>query len=117
LDQVLSNLPKSARILGLGLGCQRSTLVCWNSKTGRPLTPALSWQDGRAASSLEHSQIGQHEIHDKTGLYANPYYSAAKLRWLVDNEPKVRQAADQGVLRFGPVASYLLWHWTRGEVF
>ena len=134
LDLVLSKLSESANVLGLGVSCQRSTFILWDAKTGRPLARAPSWQDGRAyaviqgsqssrreggraASFLERLQSRQQEIHDKTGLYANPYYSALKLSWFLENDPKVRHAADRGVLRAGPVASYLLWHWTRGQVF
>src|SRR5581483_7804449 len=117
LDRVLGALPASARILALGIACQRSTIVVWDEKTGKPLARAVSWQDGRAAALLQSIAASPQQIHEMTGLYLNPYYSAPKLRWLLDNEPAVRRAADAGTLRAGPVASYLLWHWTKGEVF
>lgn len=117
LDRVLAAIPSSARILGLGLACQRSTIAAWDSRSGRPLCRVLSWQDGRAGGLLKGLSADPHRVHEMTGLYLNPYYSAPKLRWMLENEPKVRRAAEAGTLRVGPMASYLLWRWTRGEVF
>ncbi|MBI4387363.1 MAG: glycerol kinase [Elusimicrobia bacterium] len=115
LDAVLSRLPRSARVSGLGFACQRSTVVLWDSRTGKPLCRALSWQDGRASNWT--AGLGQHQgsVHEKTGLYLTAYYSAPKIRWLLDHSPAVRQAARRGRLRAGPVASYVLWRLTRGR--
>ena len=117
LDRVMAQLPTTVRVLGLGIACQRSTVVAWDAKSGRPLARAISWQDGRAAQLLATLPAKGQQVHEMTGLYLNPYYSAPKLRWLLDHEEKVRHAAESGTLRVGPVASYLLWRWTDGELF
>lgn len=117
LDAVLSRLPASCGVLGLGLSCQRSTIVLWDARDGKALCPALSWQDGRAADVLPPLLEHRKDIHRRTGLYLTPYYSAPKIRWLLEHDSKVRKAARSGGLRVGPVATYLLWRWTRGAVF
>ncbi|MBI3550663.1 MAG: glycerol kinase [Elusimicrobia bacterium] len=117
LDEALAALPKSTRVLCAGLTTQRSTFVLWDSKTGKSLCRAPSWQDGRAGEVVESVRDRQLEIHERTGLYLTPYYSAPKLRWLIDRHPAVKKALDAGRLRAGPVGTYLLYRLTRGEVF
>jgi glycerol kinase len=117
LDDVLEKVPKSARIVGVGIAAQRSTVVLWDAKTGRPACMAPSWMDGRASEIIAPLQSRQTEIHEKTGLYATPFYSAPKIRYLLDHEPKARALAEEGRLRIGPVTTYLLWKLTGGDVF
>ncbi len=117
LDLVLERLPKSVEVAALGLASQRSTLVLWDAKTGKTIGPAPSWQDGRATAIVGGLQDRQAWTHERTGLYLTPYYSAPKLRWLLDNVPAAKAAADAGTLRAGPVASFLLWRLTGGERF
>ncbi|MBI5201117.1 MAG: glycerol kinase [Elusimicrobia bacterium] len=117
LDLVLERLPKSVEVAALGLASQRSTIVLWDAKTGKPVGPAPSWQDGRASALVAPMQDRQAWTHERTGLYLTPYYSAPKLRWLLENVPQARAAADAGTLRAGPVASFLLWRLTGGERF
>ncbi|MBI5242945.1 MAG: glycerol kinase [Elusimicrobia bacterium] len=117
LDAVLLRLPRKAALAGLGLSAQRSTVVFWDAQTGKPAARSPSWQDGRAAGLLEPMQGRQQEIHERTGLYLTPYYSAPKIRFLLESESALKRLADSGRLRIGPVTTYVLWRLTRGEVF
>lgn len=117
LAEALERLGPRADVLGVGLACQRSTVVLWDAKTGEPAARAPSWQDGRAAELAASLQEHQARAHDVTGLYLTPYYSAPKIRWLLERDRSVRRLLDAGRLRVGPVASYLVWKLTGGEVF
>jgi glycerol kinase len=117
LDSVLAKLPRAAKVLGIGIASQRSTVVLWDSKTGKPACRALSWQDGRAASIIAPLRDRQADAHEKTGLYLTPYYSAPKIRWILDNEPNARRLLEEGRLMAAPVSSFLIWRLTKGEVF
>ena len=96
-------------IAAAGLATQRSTIVCWDRRTGRALSPALSWQDRRAADWLART-LGARAawIRRATGLVLSPHYGASKLRWCLDELPEVRDAARAGTLAAGPVSSYVL---------
>lgn len=115
LDELLARLSSKDKILGLGLACQRSTVVFWDKNTGRPACRALSWQDGRAAELLTTLQEHQNAAHEHTGLYLTPYYSAPKIRHVFENNPTARRLRDDGVLRAGPVSAFLTWRLTSGE--
>ncbi|MBI4425342.1 MAG: glycerol kinase [Elusimicrobia bacterium] len=117
LDQVLDALSKRTEVAALGIASQRSTFVLWDSRTGRPLTQAPSWQDGRAFELAARLQDRQAWTHERTGLYLTPYYSAPKIRWFLDNVPSTREIAQAGALRAAPVASYLLWRLSEGAAF
>jgi glycerol kinase len=117
LDLVLGKIPRSAKILGLGLASQRSTVVLWDRVTGKPAARAPSWQDGRAVSVVAPLQGHQGEAHEITGLYLTPYYSAPKMRWLIEHNPEVRRLLEAGQLMAGPVSSFLVWRLTGGELF
>ena len=117
LDHVLSRLPRNSKVLGLGIACQRSTVVFWDRKTGRPIGRALSWQDNRADGLAESLQDQKESIHHRTGLYPTPFYSAPKIHWLLQNNRAARQLAGQGRLIAAPVATYLIWRLTRGALF
>ncbi|MBI4345504.1 MAG: glycerol kinase [Elusimicrobia bacterium] len=117
LDAVLDRLPKGVEIAAVGIASQRSTIVVWDARTGRALGPALSWQDGRAVAVVAGLQDRQAWTHERTGLYLTPYYSAPKLRWLLENVPEARDAADAGTLRAGPVGTFILWRLSGGERF
>jgi len=110
IRQVLARA--GARLAGdvsaCGIATQRSTALAWRAD-GKALSPALSWQDVRARSTLERLKHGEQEIMQLTGLPLTPYYSASKLSWLLNNADSVRQCAgDQ--LRLSPLVSYLLFH-------
>lgn len=117
LDLLLARLAKKTRVVAAGLACQRSTVVLWDRRTGHPVCRAPSWQDGRAAAVVAALVGRQAEAHDTTGLYLTPYYSAPKIRWLLDNVPAARALAEAGALCAAPVGSFLIWRLTKGEVY
>lgn len=104
------------RIAGIGVANQRETVVAWDRQSGRPLSRALVWQDRRTADACEALRAAGHEaaVQAKTGLVIDPYFSATKMRWLVDHVPEVRGAADAGRLALGTVESWLLFKLTGG---
>ena len=102
----------------LGITNQRETTVLWNRATGRPVHHAIVWQDRRAeATCAELRRQGQAaRIQAKTGLVIDAYFSATKLKWLLDNVPGAKAQADRGELAFGTVDSWLVWQLTSGAV-
>lgn len=104
------------RIACIGITNQRETVVAWDRQTGQPLAPAIVWQDRRTAPLCEALRAAGHEdmVRDKTGLLLDPYFSASKMRWLLDNAPAVRAAADNGMLAFGTIESWLTFRLTGG---
>ncbi|MDD2804160.1 MAG: FGGY family carbohydrate kinase [Elusimicrobiales bacterium] len=117
LDEVLKKLPEGAEAAALGIAAQRSTVVFWDKGTGAPLAPALSWQDGRALELLGKVPLSNTKIHDLTGLYKTPYYSASKMAWALENFPEVKAAAAEGRLLAAPVATYIVWRLSGGKTF
>jgi glycerol kinase len=117
LEEVLGKLPEGAEVAALGIAAQRSTVVFWDKATGAPLAPALSWQDGRALELLAKVPLSNTKIHDLTGLYKTPYYSASKMAWALENFPEVKAAAAEGRLLAAPVASYIIWRLSGGKTF
>lgn len=108
----------SKDILGIGISNQRETTVLWNKKTGKPLYNAIVWQDRRTAEFCLKMQKQGHEpmITDKTGLLLDPYFSATKIAWILDNVEGARELAEQGDVLFGTIDCYLLWKLTGGRV-
>jgi glycerol kinase len=104
-------------IHAIGITNQRETTVLWNRKTGEPVHNAIVWQDRRAEPMCARlRQDGLTDtIRDKTGLVIDAYFSGTKLRWLLDNVPGARAAADRGELAFGTVDSWLMWQLTGGK--
>lgn len=100
----------------VGITNQRETVVAWDKKTGEPLHRAIGWQDRRTAAACEALRIAGNEeaIQQTTGLLLDPYFSATKMRWLLDNVPEVRAAADAGRLAMGTVECWLVWKLTGG---
>ncbi len=117
VNHIIKSISKSKTgISGLGVSGQRSTLILWDKDTGRPLTPAISWQDLRAVELTRQWADHRELIRSKTGLMLMPYYSAPKLRWLLDHIKGLRAKAEQGRVLCGTVNTYLIWHLTKGEV-
>jgi glycerol kinase len=117
--QVLAQARLSARdIAGIGITNQRETTVLWERATGKPIHNAIVWQDRRTAGfCAEHLALGhEREIAAKTGLLLDPYFSASKIAWLLDNVEGARAAAEAGKLAFGTIDSFLLWRLTGGKV-
>ncbi|MGA8741761.1 MAG: glycerol kinase GlpK [Terracidiphilus sp.] len=103
-------------VAAIGITNQRETVVVWERETGKAIHPAIVWQDRRTAplcQLLEERGVGE-EVSSKTGLVLDPYFSATKVRWILDNVPGARQRAERGELAFGTVDSWLIWHLTSG---
>ncbi|WP_122039895.1 glycerol kinase GlpK [Asaia bogorensis] len=106
------------RIAGLGITSQRETVVLWERSTGKPVHRAIVWQDRRTASfCAELKRDGAEEmVRAKTGLLLDPYFSASKITWLLDNIPGLRARAEAGELAMGTIDCFLLWRLTGGKV-
>ncbi|WP_180159310.1 glycerol kinase GlpK [Acinetobacter sp. YH12047] len=111
----------TARILAkdikaIGLTNQRETTVVWDCRNGKPLAPAIIWQDRRAADwcnqLIQQGQMDQ--VQQKTGLRIDPYFSAGKLVWLLEHVDGLRELAEQGHVAFGTIDSWLIWNLTQG---
>ena len=103
-------------IAAIGITNQRETVIVWDRVTGKPIHPAIVWQDRRTAgycSALRESGLDD-EVASKTGLVLDPYFSATKVRWILDNVAGARDKAERGELAFGTVDSWLIWHLTSG---
>jgi glycerol kinase len=108
---------KSDRIAAIGLTNQRETTIVWERATGRAIAPALVWQDRRTASVCDQLKHKQDWVADRTGLVIDPYFSATKIAWILDNVPDARRRAEAGELAAGTVDSFLVWHLTGGRRF
>lgn len=104
-------------VVGIGITNQRETTLVWDRRTGKTLYNAIVWQDRRTADyCTELATSGREpEVADRTGLLLDPYFSATKLRWILDNVSGAREKAENGELAFGTVDSFLLWRLTGGE--
>ena len=103
-------------LAGVGITNQRETAVLWERATGRPVAPAIVWQCRRSAAICERlrSEGLEEELGRRTGLVLDPYFSASKIVWYLDNLPGVRERAEAGELAFGTVDSWLIWKLTGG---
>jgi len=108
---------KPSDIDAIGITNQRETTIVWDRNTGQPVYNAIVWQDRRTASFCD-SIKPQHgnTIQQKTGLIVDAYFSASKIKWILDNVEGARQKADNGTLAFGTVDSWLIWNLTGGSV-
>lgn len=106
------------RIAAIGVTNQRETVVAWDRQTGEPFARALVWQDRRTADHCAALREAGHEdaVREATGLLLDPYFSATKMRWLLDHEPAVAEAAREGRLAFGTVESWLTFKLTGAHV-
>ena len=109
---------QAAQIAGIGITNQRETVIVWDKATGKPLYNAIVWQDRRTAAFCEYlvEQGYQAQIHAITGLRADPYFSASKIRWILDHVEGAQAKAEAGQLAIGTVDTWLIWQLTGGEV-
>jgi glycerol kinase len=119
VSEVLARADVGARaIAALGITNQRETTLIWNRKTGKPIHNAIVWQDRRTADHC--TRLKAHGLEDDnqkiTCLVIDPYFSATKIAWLLDNVPGARKSAEKGELAFGTVDTFLLWRLTGGKV-
>ncbi len=105
-------------IAGIGITNQRETTVVWERATGKPIYNAIVWQDRRTAAfcdELKRKQLDK-MIQQKTGLVVDAYFSATKVKWILDNVAGARDKANKGELCFGTIDTWLLWNLTKGQI-
>lgn len=107
----------SEHVCGIGITNQRETTVVWNKETGKPIYNAIVWQCRRTAQICDDLRKRGLEayVRDNTGLVLDPYFSATKIKWILDNVAGAREAAREGKLLFGTVDSWLVWKMTEGR--
>ena len=104
-------------VAAIGITNQRETVIVWDRATGKPVHPAIVWQERRTAAAcaaLEQSGVGE-DVSNQTGLVLDPYFSATKVAWILDQVAGARASADRGELAFGTVDSWLIWNLTSGH--
>ena len=122
-QSVLSTLQKlvkesgitSSEIASIGITNQRETTLIWNKKTGNPIHNAIVWQDRRTSEFCNELASYENIIHKKTGLTIDPYFSATKIHWLLNNVEGSRELALNGDLLFGTIDTFLIWKLTEGR--
>lgn len=107
----------ASEVAAIGITNQRETTLVWDAQSGKPIYPAIVWQDRRTADYCAGLKADGHEaaVAAKTGLLIDPYFSATKLRWILHNVAGARERAERGELRFGTVDCFLLWQLTAGQ--
>ena len=119
VDRALGNADLRADQIGaIGITNQRETTVVWDRVTGVPVYPAIVWQDRRTHALCQSLKAAGHEpeVREKTGLLLDPYFSATKVRWILDHVTDGQARAEAGELCFGTIDSFLLWRLTAGQV-
>jgi glycerol kinase len=109
---------RAGNIAAIGITNQRETVVVWDRKTGKPIHPAIVWQDRRTASACAALRDAGHEaeVAARTGLLLDPYFSATKINWLLNRVKGARKRAERGELAFGTIDAFLIWRLTGGRV-
>ncbi|CAM3155781.1 glycerol kinase [Lactobacillus bombicola] len=117
-NAIINSGIRPEQIKGIGITNQRETTVIWDKKTGKPIYNAIVWQSRQTTKLAEKLKNAGYSklIHKKTGLIIDPYFSATKIRWILDNVAGAQQKAEQGDLLFGTIDSWLLWKLTDGAV-
>jgi glycerol kinase len=107
----------SRDVAAVGITNQRETTVVWDRESGRPICPAIVWQDRRTASVCDRlrKEGGETIVRERTGLVLDPYFSATKIAWILDNIAGARSRAEEGRLAFGTIDSWLIWNLTNGK--
>lgn len=117
-EAILKANLKATDVAAIGITNQRETAVVWDRETGEPVYNAIVWQDRRTSGfcdSLKEQGLGK-VIQEKTGLIVDAYFSATKIRWIINNVPGVKEKAEAGKLAFGTIDSWLIWNLTEGKV-
>lgn len=119
LEQCLAHLPKDARVLGIGLANQGETVVLWDRLTGRPIYPAIVWQDRRTSDLCDQLAASGFDgvVRQRTGLRLDPYFSASKIRWVLDHVPEARKLLQDGRLMVGTTDTWIIWNWSAGKLY
>ncbi|MBB5888027.1 glycerol kinase GlpK [Lactovum miscens] len=118
-DLFIHSGAQPSEIAAIGITNQRETTVVWNKNTGLPISHALVWQSRQSADICDQLIADGYEnfFHKKTGLVIDAYFSATKIRWILDNVPTAQEMAEAGDLLFGTIDTWLLWKLTNGESF
>lgn len=119
LKKVFSQGIKAEQVAGIGITNQRETAILWHRSTGKPIHNAIVWQDRRTAAFCDGLKAQGHSdlIQNKTGLVIDAYFSASKIRWMLDHVEGARTLAEKGELCFGTVDTWLIYKLTQGRVF
>ncbi len=117
ISEVLTVIGSRYRLAAIGITNQRETIVIWDRQSGRPIAPAIVWQDRRTAEYCAqlHQEGLEPFIRNETGLLLDPYFSATKLRWLLDHIPNARARAERGELAAGTIDTWLIWKLSGGR--
>ena len=117
-DLYHSDITKKYKIRGIGITNQRETTILWDKKSGKPLYNAIVWQDRRTSDFCKSlvKQGLEETVMNKSGLVIDPYFSATKIKWILDNVHGARSKAENNEICFGTVDSFLLWKLTGGKV-
>ncbi len=114
VEQCLAALgAAAAQVASAGLAIQRSSSICWDSATGVPLSPIISWQDRRTHLEVDRLAAQADSIHRRTGLFLSPHYGATKFGWCLEHLPEVQRASRERRLCWGPLASFVVYHLLR----
>ena len=119
MSRALQDADCTASDIGaIGITNQRETTVLWERATGKPVAPAIVWQDRRTAAICERLKNDglEDELRRRTGLVCDPYFSGTKVMWLLDEQPLLRTRAEAGEIAFGTIDSWLIWNLTGGEM-
>ncbi len=119
LKNVINKANKTrGRIISIGITNQRETTILWNKKTGKPIYNAIVWQDRRTQDycKILKNKKYENEFRKKTGLFIDPYFSATKVKWILDNVKESKKLLKSKNLLFGTVDTFLIWKLTRGKV-
>ena len=123
-DEILGSVKKTIKkalesskveITACGITNQRETVVVWDRVSGKAIYPAIIWQDRRTSdlcSELKQKENLESEIREKTGLLLDPYFSATKIKWILDNVENAKKMAENGELCFGTIETFLIWNLT-----
>ena len=116
-EALLQSEKAGVNVVGIGITNQRETTLIWDRKTGKPIHRAIVWQDRRTSTQCQEliSNGLEDEIADKAGLVIDPYFSASKIAWILDNVKGARIRAENGELAFGTIETFLIWRLTNGD--
>ena len=118
IDVINKSKRLKGKILTIGITNQRETTILWNKKTGKPVYNAIVWQDRRTAEFCKKFKTNKKEkfINRRTGLLIDPYFSATKIKWILDNVVTAKRLSRNNNLLFGTIDTFLLWKLTKGKI-
>lgn len=116
LEVIIKSKKLKGKILSIGITNQRETTILWDNKTGKQVYNAIVWQDRRTEEYCKKIKKKENLIRKKTGLFIDPYFSATKIKWILENIPKAKSLLKKKQLLFGTIDSFLIWKLTEGKV-